>query len=372
MSSYLSYLSSFDCQTNEELYEKLRTLATNFLELSEMPFPIEYLGQDYKPEVGEFLIKCQKIYFNINSDKSVQELIRFLKENPPKPNYHNPTFVTSRNEEKVDLGTHILTRGIDLPGSQFNPIGCGYYSDFFMDCYFGNLTEVKAHIKKFTELELINALERREGYCQYSPLFAPILGVTLFTIADRTLFPNDAEEFTAMYTRCNENKHEEILIELLNLGADPNATDIWGHTALHYIVAAFPRLELVRITCYLVGGKAECNFEDHRGWKPLDYATCLPPNHCEAQFGVLYPLLEKNATPKLIESSRQIRNYFEKFGTPDMLEYIKTKLQMCEYCSNKSSLKCAACKLVRYCSKACQKLDWTNHKTICLKNKKRK
>ena len=76
-----------DISTNTFKYKKLKTIATNVLELSEMPFPIEYLGQDYKPEVGEFLNKCLKIYFNNNSDKSAQELIRFLKKNPPKPNF---------------------------------------------------------------------------------------------------------------------------------------------------------------------------------------------------------------------------------------------------------------------------------------------
>ncbi|KAJ7624059.1 hypothetical protein DFH06DRAFT_1230302 [Mycena polygramma] len=29
--------------------------------------------------------------------------------------------------------------------------------------------------------------------------------------------------------------------------------------------------------------------------------------------------------------------------------------------------RCAKCKLVRYCSHACQKEDWARHKTICSK-----
>lgn len=34
-------------------------------------------------------------------------------------------------------------------------------------------------------------------------------------------------------------------------------------------------------------------------------------------------------------------------------------------CSNKASLRCGNCKIVKYCSKQCQKKDWKRHKTIC-------
>ncbi len=372
MSSYPRYIACFECHTVEQLYEKLESVAKNHLKLNKIPFPIEYLEQEYRREVEEFLYKCSKLYRNDNSDESAKELIRFLKKNPPKENYQNPTFVASNNEDEIHLGAQILLNGIDLPGSQFNPSGCGYFSDFFMDCYFGNLSEVKSHINKFTEPELKATLERREGYCQYSPLFAPILGVTLFSTAERRLFPQDADEFTLVYTRCNENKHVEILVELVMLGADPNAYDIWGHNALHYVMSGFPCRELIHMAIHLVASQVDCNFEDHSGWKPLDYARILPLKHCDAQFGVLYPLLEKKASPRHRETARQIHEYFEQYGTLDMVKYIKAKLPMCEYCYDKSSLKCAACELARYCSKACQKLDWKNHKKVCLKNKKGK
>ena len=36
-----------------------------------------------------------------------------------------------------------------------------------------------------------------------------------------------------------------------------------------------------------------------------------------------------------------------------------------EACTNKSTLKCSQCKLVRYCSRECQKLDWKKHRKCC-------
>lgn len=32
---------------------------------------------------------------------------------------------------------------------------------------------------------------------------------------------------------------------------------------------------------------------------------------------------------------------------------------------NKRLLRCSGCKLVRYCCRECQFIDWTNHKVIC-------
>ncbi|TYI22745.1 hypothetical protein ES332_A06G124400v1 [Gossypium tomentosum] len=38
----------------------------------------------------------------------------------------------------------------------------------------------------------------------------------------------------------------------------------------------------------------------------------------------------------------------------------------CAVCSNPASKKCSRCKSVRYCSSACQRVDWKDgHKTKC-------
>ena len=84
MSSYSLYIACFECHTVEQLYEKLESVAKTHLKLNKIPFPIEYLEQEYRHEVGEFLYKCLKLYQNDNSDESAKELIRFLKKNSPK------------------------------------------------------------------------------------------------------------------------------------------------------------------------------------------------------------------------------------------------------------------------------------------------
>lgn len=40
-------------------------------------------------------------------------------------------------------------------------------------------------------------------------------------------------------------------------------------------------------------------------------------------------------------------------------------LDVCTICNKPNSLHCARCKSTRYCSKACQKVDWHTHKLLC-------
>ena len=41
------------------------------------------------------------------------------------------------------------------------------------------------------------------------------------------------------------------------------------------------------------------------------------------------------------------------------------KMNKCEICNKNAPLLCGKCKSVSYCSKECQKKDWTDHKKIC-------
>ena len=42
----------------------------------------------------------------------------------------------------------------------------------------------------------------------------------------------------------------------------------------------------------------------------------------------------------------------------------------CEKCEGNAIKRCSGCRLVYYCSTACQKQDWKFHKVTCQKNKK--
>jgi hypothetical protein len=41
--------------------------------------------------------------------------------------------------------------------------------------------------------------------------------------------------------------------------------------------------------------------------------------------------------------------------------------RVCTACAKPSSYKCACCRRVRYCSKACQRQDWSTHQLCCRK-----
>jgi hypothetical protein len=46
----------------------------------------------------------------------------------------------------------------------------------------------------------------------------------------------------------------------------------------------------------------------------------------------------------------------------------KSSLSMihyCFHCKKQASLRCGACRVARYCSRACQKQDWKKHKRVC-------
>jgi hypothetical protein len=162
---------------------------------------------------------------------------------------------------------HIFSQGIDLPGSRHNPFGhLQYFSSFFIDMYFGNFTEFKDFIKTLSKEELDLAMKKREGYFQYSPIFAPIVGLKMVDIERHPYFTSQqVQEIRTMYSGCNEHKHLEIMMKLIRLGADVNAHDINGFTPLHYAVE---NRNVGMVTVLLKYG-ANPNSESRIGWRPL-------------------------------------------------------------------------------------------------------
>ena len=39
--------------------------------------------------------------------------------------------------------------------------------------------------------------------------------------------------------------------------------------------------------------------------------------------------------------------------------------KVCARCGTVAASSCARCKVTRYCSRNCQRLDWKQHKTVC-------
>ena len=54
--------------------------------------------------------------------------------------------------------------------------------------FIGNLTESMDHITTLSQEELEMALKEREGYCQFTPIFAPILGLCMVNLETCKLY----------------------------------------------------------------------------------------------------------------------------------------------------------------------------------------
>jgi hypothetical protein len=57
--------------------------------------------------------------------------------------------------------------------------------------FIGNLTESMDHITTLSQEELEMALKEREGYCQFTPIFAPILGLCMVNLEKSVNFTNE-------------------------------------------------------------------------------------------------------------------------------------------------------------------------------------
>ena len=182
---YMDWLQKFECKNFRELYTKLEAIVKESQGLPKPPFSLTDL-ESAKVQDGDivsYLFYCWKLGSAFGSYKYVIKLIMYLKQNPPKVSYKNPhlattTFATEGiiGENTRNINIHTLWYGIDLPGSKFNPKGMGYFSDFVIDMFLGNYTEFMEHINKMTAPELKKCMQRREGFCQFNPVFFPIEG----------------------------------------------------------------------------------------------------------------------------------------------------------------------------------------------------
>jgi len=273
----------------------------------------------------------------------------------------------------MGLRLSIFAYGIDLPGSTVNPIGTGHYTDFFMDSFFGNWSYFRKHLEKLSPKELSKALRRREGFCQYSPIFAPVLGLRFAGCIDSTLPKGALQEINLMYNRKNEDEHLRILEQMLELGADPNAYDIGGNTALHHLTlkSFHGKEEYVHFMCDILLKKgANPNIEEKLlNRRPLGKALITTPTPFD--IFLIDLLVSHNAKARNKAEAGQIRSWIETYGSVDGAVRVREALAReplnCEYCEGVASKKCAKCLKVYYCSPACQKLDWKFHKISCKK-----
>ena len=371
------WLRFFQCSSCQELYIKLQVIAKYKLGLDRVPFSLLDLahppGDNVIKEINAFVHQCTKASRGDNSDDDAIKLIEYLKDNPPEESYKNPRLSDSQpTQDEQNLIEHIFNEGIDLPGSKHNPFGhLQYFSSFFIDMFFGNFTEFKDYIMTLTKEELDKAMKKREGYCQYSPIFAPILGLNMVNIEGKAGFTSQqVKEIRSMYSGCNEHKHLQIMNELIRLGADVNAHDIYGFTPLHY--AVLERNEGM-ITVLLEHG-ANPNPESRISYTPFSVLSKLILTD-ESQMKCIDILIQYNARLTNKEHINNLRTTVETNGTKDLAIRVREAhprdKEECEKCSKPASKQCSACGKVYYCTPACQKQDWKFHKITCQKKERK-
>ena len=369
MNPYNKWLESCKFPSYAAMYDWMEFIAQFKMGMRELPFPLSALEQPGIipcPEILSFLDRCMKAANCDNSEAKVIELIEYLKDNPPKVSFENPKFKEKYTKDEKDLMQHILHDGLELPGSRHNLFGhLQSFSSFFIDMFFGNYTEFIDHVNSLTKADLQKELNRREGYCQLSPLFASIIGFKLVDMEKKLHFTSkEVKEFRSMYSGCNENKHVEITNKLVQLGADVKAHDIFGFTPLHYAVLS--RNEGM-VTVLLKNG-ANLNAESGDGFRPLTSLICA--GHV-VTLRLIDILLQYNA--KVIDKKdiEEIRNKVQINGSRELAVRVREahprEKNRCEKCTGPAEKKCAACNLVFYCTPACQKGDWKFHKVTCKK-----
>ena len=371
MNPYEFYIKCWNCSSFQQFYPKLESIARNMMGLDRLPFPLSALehppGNILNQEIIEFIRKCRKLGTGNNSDDDVIKLIKYLKENPPEESYGNPKLSDNPpTRDQWNLIQQIFYDGIDLPGSTHNPFGhLQYFSSFFIDMFFGNFTEFDDYIKSLSKEEIYRAMKKREGYCQQSPIFAPILGLRMVDIERSLDFTSEqVQEIRTMYSGCNEHMHLKIMKKLIKLGADVNAHDINGFTPLHYAVL---HCNEGMVTVLLKHG-ANPNSESRDSVKPLSILTSA---NTETEMKVIDILIQYDSRLTDKEEIDKLRTSVETHGTKDLAIKVREAhprdKEECEKCTKPTPKQCGACGKVYYCTPDCQKQDWKFHEISCQK-----
>ena len=370
MNPFSVHFHTFGASSIPELYSTLERVARNKLRLDHLPFLLSDLEDCHPSKAGDiatFIFQLMRLQDGNDADSQVKELTKFLKANPPEVSYENPKLPGGPcTPDQKNIAQFIYAFGIDLPGSKHNLYGhLQYYSSFFIDMFFGNFTEFMMHINGFSSKELKKQLEKREGYCQFSPIFAPILGIVMMNLERHSfLTAAEKERIRLMYSGNNEHKHLQILKKLLKLGANPNAHDIHGFTPLLH--AMYYGHE--GMIAALLNKGANPNCESIYGFRPLTMFVNIR-EWSEHNLSTISMLLQYRATLTKEVDMQDIRSSMEKHGDKDLIarvrEALPRKKNECEKCTMPAEKKCSACSRVFYCSLTCQKWDWKFHKLSC-------
>ena len=378
MSSNLSskvsaeWLRLFNCSSSEELYSKLEQIQRKHKVFEGKGVPFSLIKLKYNHHITDVTGHLTDAWIA----NRCEQLNKELRNNPPKESFENPEVQKFESSVEYQAYSNLIYYGSDLPGSKYNPVGMGYYTELFFFVYFGNYSDFNHHIEKLSEEELRRTLSRREGYPQITLLFAAIIGKRMTCIEHLpNLTRKNIRDIRTMYHGCNENQHFKILENLLKLGADPNAHDILGQTAIYYTLYGNSE-ECYEFVLILLKYGANPNiYTQHASILKLAVIKFLK---FPELWSVVDLLLSNNAKPMDNDEALEIRDISESNCKLELDIRIRDaclkRKHECERtrCKISTVKKCAACGYVVYCSKACQALDWKFHKPICKKKRQEK
>lgn len=171
------------------------------------------------------------------------------------------------------------------------------------------------------------------------------------------------------YMTARDNKHkvvaELILYKIRTL--IPSAFEAISVYAKASSDAA-RKLEIIKLKS-VIGQIGVDGIIDEKGNTLLDKAFA-----CKSVEMIEY-LLQQAARPELllayfpfehINPTSDLFKFFVGLAYGEHFHITKSnKLQTCHVCAQHATELCSGCKRVYYCSKACQKTDWKNHKLSC-------
>lgn len=249
-------------------------------------------------------------------------------------------------------------------GGDYSPFENRTLSDWCRDCYNGDLIAVKKHLENDPSV-----LERRESVLRFSGIFHVVAGA-------KTLIPAQPldKEFLARVKPSTD--HLACAKYLIEKGANIHARDLAGNTPLHSATGGYGNVKTLEIAKLLIKHGADVNAKNRMGCTPLFDPVMA------SRFDCVDFLLEYGAEVEVSENDGVSLTVLAK-GFPKMASRIscamakkavKQKAEAksagtygtCACCKKTiETRRCSGCYMVWYCDVACQRKDWSNHKTNC-------